>query len=798
MSESLGRIKAGKAFVLIEAVDATGKILKSIRRRLGAFAAELTQLGKTTVMRTSMAMLPVGFAVKAGAEFDDIMRKVSARSDGTAADLAYLRKQAIELGEAFGVLPSAIGNAQNVFAQAGFDRKEIAAIVPEVVLLARAVGDSADQMENLQQASDAVTSVIRAFHMPANKAAEVAGKLAITAKTSSFGLEGITTALSHAAAIAGEYKVSLDEMLAVMSAMKDIQIDDSIVGTAFKNMMGYMSQEDEQIKFNQRLKEATGNTIEFADAVTGNLHGPLKLLPALLKATETMGSAKRLDLMFGLLETRAVVPAMAAGRSTERMAQVLEKLQHWQGATKSMQEEMDAGLGGAFRRFSAAIYNLEVALTDALAPMLIAAAKYIQAIAPLLGEWIKRNQKLTVGIIASGVALIVFGAALVVVGQGLFAITTILGVLSGLASLIAFVFTPLAVAAVAAGVAVYYAEDAIGDLTNTGNSFDKVFSKIPDSLTKTAQSIERLTGIAGEFQRIGTHIKDTWSETFNSITVSLTNGNIENAFATLLASIKLQFAEAVQYMQKLWFDLVNLPRSLQTTNNPLLRGASGYNRSADNKRLEALEKQLKVANAEADAYKRQGMNKGMGSPEYNRRVQIARDAIQRQKELMQERTNARAYREDVDVDRLRDFKYESGQTAAIEAMEANVKALRAQRQAILDQSQSDIDTAQMLKEYMGSMGAFDKSIGDYSGKLKEILEGADSIVIPGQKGFNVAPKALEAIESTSIEAVKHFQENRYNAEMTDLAHSSLDIARSSNSLLDQIATSINQLRLSAV
>lgn len=745
MAGSVGGIKAGKAFVLIEAVDATGKVLNSIRHRLGAFASELTNLGKTTVMRTAAAMLPVGFAVKAGVEFDDVMRKVAARSEGTAAEMDHLRETAISLAAATGLLPINLAKIQDMLAQKGFNRSQIADMMQPVADLTRAGGDGLDLMKDSADAAKILAGTLQAMHMPTSMTAEVADKLAIALNVSNFNLEELTSTLQYAAPAAHHFGVSLDDTIAVVSAMRDANIDATIAGTAFRNMLLYMSQEAERSKFNQVLKQMTGNTVEFIDA-SGKMHSLVKLIPALLKSVEGMSNVQGSDLLTQLLETRATIPATVVASMTENMARMLTMLGNTTNYARNVREEMDSGVGGAFRRFTATVYGTAIALADALAPSLTTITRYLQMVSGAATDWVKKNQKLVLGVIAGGIALLAFGATLIVVGQGLFALTAILGVLSGMATILAFAVTPLTLAFAAAAVAIYYADDAIGELTGTGNSFDKLFARIPGDINNVATSIERTTGVAGEFQRIGQHVTDTWTETFDSIGNSLRSGNIEAALSLLLTSIKLQFEEAVGYIQKLWIDMLTLPRQLQTTKNPF-----SFNSDFHTSRMQY-------------------------DPKYRAEQEALRLTPDKQAQ-----------------DKLSQYKSDAGFDRLTSATEARIKALQDERQALLDTAFLENNAIRAMHEMNVELGILDKNATNSGSMLNKILEGANSLVIPGSKGFGVAPHALEAIESTSIEAAKHFQENRYNAEMTDLAQSSLDVSMDSREILTQIAQTLRQL-----
>jgi TP901 family phage tail tape measure protein len=425
MAGSVTGIKAGKAFVLIEAVDATGKVLNSIRMKMGKFGTELSNIGRSMAMRAIAALTPAAFAVKSGTTYDDIMRKVEARSEGTAAEMMILREQTLKLGRAFGILPSSLGNVQNVFAQAGFNRKDIALIAPAVAALARAGGEVAGSFEDTSNAADAVRTIMRSFSLDASQAADVADKLSVAIRISNFSLEDITTSLQYAAPAARLYNVSMDEMLAVLGAMRDMGIEASIAGTAFRNMNVYMSQAKERQKFNEDLKALTGNTIQFTDSL-GNLKSPVHILTAIMKATEHLGTAQRSDLLSGLLETRATIPGAAVGASTDRMAEMMTALKAFKGDATKVQAGIDSGLGGAFRRLASSLEVGAIALTNAWGPALASATAIVADAITKAIAWINVNKGLATVVLAGAVGFLAFGTTLVVVGQLIVAASTIL------------------------------------------------------------------------------------------------------------------------------------------------------------------------------------------------------------------------------------------------------------------------------------------------------------------------------------------------------------------------------------
>jgi hypothetical protein len=92
-----GGVKAGKAFVVITAVDRTKRVLNKVAQRFAQFGSRLTSLGRNMIAGSIAALTPVGFALNTYMQFDDMMRQVGARSHETGENLKALREQAKRL-----------------------------------------------------------------------------------------------------------------------------------------------------------------------------------------------------------------------------------------------------------------------------------------------------------------------------------------------------------------------------------------------------------------------------------------------------------------------------------------------------------------------------------------------------------------------------------------------------------------------------------------------------------------------------------------------------------------------------
>src|SRR5262245_24750308 len=111
-------IKAGKAFILIEAVDATAKVLDQIRHKIGRFGSDISAIGQTMAFRSAAALTPVALSLKTFADFDDSLRIVEARAKGTADEMQNLRDIAQNLGATTAFTATHIGQLMARLAQA--------------------------------------------------------------------------------------------------------------------------------------------------------------------------------------------------------------------------------------------------------------------------------------------------------------------------------------------------------------------------------------------------------------------------------------------------------------------------------------------------------------------------------------------------------------------------------------------------------------------------------------------------------------------------------------------------------
>jgi len=190
MATSAG-IKAGRAFVVIGAVDKTGAVLSRVSRKLKAFGQKIQNFGRDLATKGLAAAVPAALAVRAFASFDDAMRKVKARSGATAAEFLSLRNQAKKLGRETSFTATNVAELQSILARRGFNPLEIRQAVPNILNLAKAAGEGGDAMEDLRNASTLTAGTIAAFGLATSDTQDIADTFSAAVNVSSYSVFSI-------------------------------------------------------------------------------------------------------------------------------------------------------------------------------------------------------------------------------------------------------------------------------------------------------------------------------------------------------------------------------------------------------------------------------------------------------------------------------------------------------------------------------------------------------------------------------------------------------------------------------
>jgi TP901 family phage tail tape measure protein len=796
-----GGIKAGRAFIYIEAMDKTGTVLRKTAGRFRTFGNELMSIGQGFIMKATAALIPAALSTKVFSNFDDAMRRVEARSSGTAGELAEVRKQAAHLGRTTSSTATQVANLQGTLAQKGFNRNQIKEMTPDIRNLSQGAGQGLE--EDTVLAADLVSGVIRAYKMEATEAGRVSDVMTAAVNNSNNTLSDLVTSMAYAAPVAKRYGQSLEDTVSVLAVLRDLNIDASTSGTAYRNALLKLSDATGRDDFNKSLQTATGNTIDFVDA-----GGNLKPLPELLfkigDAMKGLGTAQQGDILGDLFGLRAVVPASAIADSVNEYNKINKVLKTSQGVAARTAKTMDAGLGGTFRRIWSAVEGVALQVGGSLAPALIGLEAPLATVLDGLTVWIAANPQVIVGVVSFLAGLIALGATLITVGIGLKVVAFLLGSFAAVLGLVkagfilitspVILLTGLIVALVATFV--NFGNVATDIATKVGSFFTKYLGKSFETLKTTFQGVIAalqigdleaawkigITGLEVAFLEFLTGMDSDWKSFVTDFVSAWVRGTSE---------IKANWLAAQQTIATGILDLVEAKSKLDAyvQSDPFLKDMSAYAKSFADSQAGAIVDNLLTynpltglaytANKSALGFASEGANEitrsqalaaqseQMGTPVANS-FDTARQAMVDEftNEISQVGTNA-----DQQLDNFR---------KTVDGLGDRTKERKQQLDELLMmQTFNDF-----LAKNPNALDGVPETLNQNSEIIDKALQAA-----PKLDGVsNIPPKLGEVLQRGSVEAVKQFQENR-NA----LAEAQTDIAEQQLDKLDSIDKTLNKI-----
>lgn len=574
MPGSLGGVKAGRAFIVIDAVDKTGRIMKRIGFRIRRWAADINQLSHSLAQMALIAAAPIALSTRAFVSFDDAMRRVEARTAGTAEEMQKLRHQARELGRETSTTATEIANLQAALAQKGFSRADIFDMTPHIRNLAEAAGQGTP--EDFIVAANLVSGTLLSFGKGAEDAARMADIFTYAVNNSNFTLEGLLDTLSKTGALADDFGMTIEETVATLASMTNLNIPASEAGTALTSFLARMSKSQFVDAFNSRLEELTDSTVDFTDAAE-NLRKPLELLDEIGRKTKDLGTAERGDLLSVLFGVRQFGKATGSARGAVGALEFLNDLMNKSGnAAEETARKMNEGVGGAFRRIWSLVVDLALTLAQELQPAFLAVERTVKRVHTLFASLIQLHSQtvrkfvavtaavlgLAVGLKLVGITLNLLSPLFIITGNVIstFArglslamsllsampavVSTVVTAIATVANVISFVFSTLAAAPLVVNLFLAGASAAIiavGALIVT--TFTGALSAVSGLIRGFFGS---LMGFVSSFGQALSAFSTSALDSFQLVSRALQSGQIELAGEMAATALELAFRQAFE------------------------------------------------------------------------------------------------------------------------------------------------------------------------------------------------------------------------------------------------------------
>ena len=428
-------VRAGRAFVEFFLEDNPLKRgLTVAERRLRQFGARVQNIGRTAFAAGFGGLAATALPVAQLIQFDDAIRMTGAVSQATGAQLEQLRETALELGRTTSFTAVQVAQLMGELGKAGFSPDEIDTMTAAVLNLSRASGTDAVMSAGIMAAT------LRQFSLGAEHATRVADVLTLAANATFNSVDQLGEALSYAGPVAADLGMSLEDTVAILGTLGNVGIQGTNAGTALRRLGTITAAEAD------KMRQLFG--VEFLDAA-GNLRPLVTVMGELARATNGLPSGQRIAKMneaFGLLGITGATVIANTAAETEKLSQALMSAG---GTAERTANQMDAGPGGVWRRFTSAIEGAAIAIGTALAPMLEQFGRYITDLTGRITGWIAQNQQLIVYALKLTAAVFTAGVALIAIAKVLTALAVVASA-AGLA--VAIVTKVFAIATAAAGL----------------------------------------------------------------------------------------------------------------------------------------------------------------------------------------------------------------------------------------------------------------------------------------------------------------------------------------------------------
>lgn len=559
MSGASGNVRAGRAFVELM-LDQTKleRGLKAAQAKLRNFGNSMTSVGKNLVTVATLAAAPLAYSTKTFADFDDEMRMVKAVTGATEQQFKSLTAVAEELGRTTSFTAKQVAEGMTALGRMGFSPEEIEAAIPAVLNLSRATDTE------LSEAAEIAANNMRVFGIESSKMASVADILTATANGSAQTLTDLSEGLKMAGPQAAAAGDSITNVSAALGVLANMGIKGSLAGTALRKAYSQFAN----TKIQAKLK-AMG--IATTDA-NGNLRAMPEIMAEIAKAMASMPTAQRLGFAEEIFDLRGSLAGLQLGGNIDQLDEFIKKLQTVNGVSAKTAQEMDSGIGGAWRIFMSAVEGCQIAIGRIIGEALTPYMNKLSAVMTKVAEWIAAHKgvvimavKIIAGMLAAGAALITLGLAFKAVALAVGTLSTAftilkVAVLAPIAAVkgVMAIFTALKAVMIGVKVVALAMWSAISSpavLVGVAlGALIAVVWKLTGAWDICADSVK---GMASDFKTAFAGIKEVVGKTWEVIKIALASGDLAGAAKVGLAALKVVWLQGLFPLKKAWFSLKN-------------------------------------------------------------------------------------------------------------------------------------------------------------------------------------------------------------------------------------------------
>lgn len=504
-------IQLGSAYGEIQI--GTGEAEKSVK----SLAQQMRDVGAGMSLAISTPIIGVAAAgLHAAAGFEESMNLIQTVGGATAEQMQAVQSQALQLGKDTSFSAGEAADGFLELTKAGFDVESSMGAIGGVLDLAAAGNLS------VASAAEIAANAINAFKLPASDAGRIADMLAAGANASSVEVTDLSDSLQMSGAVLGGYGQSLDDTTTALALMGNQGLKGSDAGTSLKQMFISLAAPTDKAR---KLMSSLGISIYDTQ---GNMLAMPEILDNLATGfqgmtEEQMNAAKA--TLFGSDGIRAANVLLSEGADGwDKMSRAVNK----GGAASEVAASRQKGFNGAMEYFKGTMESL---LIEVLLPFLDTLSGGLRWIADLVALFTKLPQPVQYAALA-------FLAVLAAIGPVLLA-------LSGVATVLGFLLSPIGLIAVAVAALAAAWVSNWGDIQGKVKAVWDYVKPIFDSIVGWLQTT------AGQAL---TFLQGKWNEVWPTLqgAVSTAWAAVKPTFIAIRDWVQTKLQEGITTLQAAW------------------------------------------------------------------------------------------------------------------------------------------------------------------------------------------------------------------------------------------------------
>ena len=533
-------------------------------KRMSALSSAMTSVGSTLSSKVSLPIIGVGAAaLKMSGDFDSQMSRVQSTADASGAQMAILKKQAIDLGASTSFSAGEAAEGMENLASAGFTVNEITKAMPGMMDLAAASGES------LASSSDIAATTLRGFGLAASDAGHVADVLAKSANATNASVASTGEAMKYVAPVAHTMGQSMEEVTAAIGEMANQGIQGSQAGTTLRSAMVSLASPTKQAS--ALMKEIGFNAFD----ANGKMLPLNQVIGRLQDSTKNMTQQQKANTLATIFGTDALSGMQVLLNEGQGNLQKLTKsLKDSDGAAQKAAKTNQDNLKGSLDGLKGSLESAAIAVGEILTPAIRGLADHLGWLVAAFNKTSPATKVMIVsvlGIVAAvGPALLIFAKliqsarevkmALDFVKEGKLLISTVHGIGNAFhfmatgANPVILILTAIALGA----LLIYKNWDTIGPY------FRKVWTIVTAAFTAAKNTIVSVwSSITGFFSSI-------WNGITSGVSAALSG--IQAGWAALVSGIQTVFSAIGGFFVSIWNGIIAGIQSFITTVQGLWAG----------------------------------------------------------------------------------------------------------------------------------------------------------------------------------------------------------------------------------